>query len=243
MANTKGTTRELVYQILKSEILSFTYQPGQGISEYETAQKLQVSRTPVREAFIKLSQENLLDIFPQKGTYVTLIDSAQVEESKFVRHTLEREIVQQACCSFPREELFQMQSHLVLQELCIEQENYMKFFELDEALHGTLFRGCRKERTWLLLQQMNNHYNRVRVLNLSEGYDWVQLLHQHRELLRAINEKNPELGLKVIDEHLNKVVFDLDHLKKHFEHYFVKHDDKIVEVSSFTKSMSLRNIR
>lgn len=222
MGRRQGTTREYIFGILKSEIVSLEYKPGQNISEYEIAEKLHVSRTPVREAFIKLAQESLLEIFPQKGSYITLIDPEQVDESKFVRHTLERKIIQQACNSFPSDELFQLRSFLALQELCIEQKNYLKFFELDEAFHGTLFKGCKKERTWHLLQQMNNHYNRVRMLNLTVGYDWGELLRQHQELLVAIQSGDEKLGLKLIDIHLNKVVIDLDHLMKDFKHYFVQ---------------------
>ncbi len=215
------SAREYVYRLLKTNIINLTLPPGQSISEQEIADRLKVSRTPVREAFIKLSQENLLDIVPQKGTYVSLIDTDQVEESKFAREILEREVVQQACLAFPKEELFQLQSYVALQELCIEEKNYFKFFELDEQMHGSIFKGCQKARIWSMLQQMNAHYNRVRILNLLVGYDWEQLLHQHKELVRAIREKNQTLARETINLHLNKVVVDLAYLRKEFGHYFV----------------------
>jgi DNA-binding GntR family transcriptional regulator len=210
-----------VYRLLKTNIINLTLPPGQSISEQEIADRLQVSRTPVREAFIKLSQENLLDIVPQKGTYVSLIDTDQVEESKFARETLERAVVQQACLAFPKEELFQLQSYVALQELCIKENNYLKFFELDEQMHGSIFKGCKKARIWSMMQQMNAHYNRVRILNLSVGYDWEQLLHQHKELVRAIREKDQTLARETIDLHLNKVVVDLEYLRKEYGNYFV----------------------
>lgn len=215
------SAREYVYRLLKANIVNLTLQPGQGISEQEIAERLQLSRTPVREAFIKLAQEKLLDIYPQKGTYVSLIDTNQVEESKFARETLEKEVIQQACVAFPGDELFQLQSSLALQELCISEKNYQKFFELDEAMHGTIFKGCRKARTWSMLQQMNAHYNRVRMLNLVVGYDWDQLLHQHRELVRAIRENDKALARRTIDMHLNKVVMDLEYLRGEYGHYFL----------------------
>jgi DNA-binding GntR family transcriptional regulator len=129
--------------------------------------------------------------------------------------------VQQACKGFPSEELFQLQSYIALQELCISEKNYLKFFELDESMHGTIFKGCKKMRTWTMLQQMNAHYNRVRMLNLAVGFEWEQLIHQHKELVRAIREKNGALAKQAIDTHLNKVVVDLEHLRNEFGHYFL----------------------
>lgn len=216
------SAREYVYRLLKTNIVNLTLPPGQSISEQEIADRLEVSRTPVREAFIKLSQENLLDIVPQKGTYVSLIDTDQVEESRFAREILEREVIQQACIDFPKEQLFQMQSYIALQELCIQEKNYLKFFELDEQMHGAIFKGCKKSRIWSLMQQMNAHYNRVRILNLSVGYDWEQLIQQHKELVRAISEHDQDLARQTIDLHLKKVVFDLEFLRQQFDHYFLK---------------------
>jgi DNA-binding GntR family transcriptional regulator len=221
--NPQESIREYVYRFLKLNIINLNLPPGQSISEQDVATQLKVSRTPVREAFIKLSQENLLDIIPQKGTYVSLIDTDQVEESKFVRETLEKEIIQQACTNFPVEELFQLQSSLALQELCINEKNYHRFFELDESMHGIIFKGCKKSRTWSMLQLMNAHYNRVRILNLKDrAFEWDQLIVQHRELVRAISEQDVALGRKVIDLHLNKVVVDLEHLRAEHSDYFLQ---------------------
>jgi DNA-binding GntR family transcriptional regulator len=215
------SAREYVYRLLKANIINLTLQPGQSISEQEIAERLHVSRTPVREAFIKLAQEKLLDIYPQKGTYVSLIDTDQVEESKFVRETLEKEVIKLACVSFPGEELFQLASCVALQELCITEKNYHKFFELDENMHATIFKGCKKARAWFMLQQMNAHYNRVRMLNLAVGYDWEQLILQHKDLVRAIREKDKALAKRTIDLHLNKVVVDLEYLRGEYSHYFL----------------------
>lgn len=221
--NPQESIREYVYRFLKLNIIHLNLPPGQNISEQDVATQLQVSRTPVREAFIKLAQENLLDIIPQKGTYVSLIDTEQVEESKFVRETLEKEIIQHACTQFPAEELFQLQSSLALQDLCISEKNYLRFFELDEAMHGIIFKGCKKSRTWNMLQLMNAHYNRVRILNLKDkAFEWDQLLVQHRELVRAISEQDIVLGAKIIDVHLNKVVVDLEHLRAEHSDYFMQ---------------------
>lgn len=230
--NPQESIREYVYRFLKVNIINLELPPGQNISEQEVASQLKVSRTPVREAFIKLAQENLLDIIPQKGTYVSLIDTDQVEESTFVRQTLEYEVIQQACTNFPAEELFQLQSCLALQKLCISEKNYYQFFELDENMHAIIFRGCKKARTWEMLQLMNAHYNRVRILSLkTKEFKWDQLLEHHQDLIKAIQERDVKLGKKTIELHLHKVLIDLEYLRKAHGDYFLQLKQQIFTIT------------
>jgi DNA-binding GntR family transcriptional regulator len=196
--------------------------PGTSISEKDIGELLHVSRTPVREAFIKLAHEGALDVIPQKGSYVSLIDPEQVEEVRFCRESLEKEIIRLACTSFPREDLFKLQSILTLQALCIHEKNYAQFFELDEEMHGAIFAGCKKSRIWAMMQQMNTHYNRVRMLNLVFGFDWALLLQQHQQIYEAICEQDGEKGLQVTTIHLNKVTIDLKQLQNQFGDFFRK---------------------
>lgn len=214
------STREYVYRFLKINIMNLKLLPGSALSEKEIAVLLNVSRTPVREAFIQLSQEYLLDIMPQKGTYVSLIEVENVEEARFLRETLEKAVIALACTDFPREKLFELQSYVTLQELCLQEKNYVKFYELDESLHSAIFAGCRKGRVWSVIQQMNTHYNRVRLLNVTSGHDLILLLQQHQDLVRAIREKDVVLGSRTIELHLNKVKIDIKELMSDYSHYF-----------------------
>lgn len=218
--NPRESTREYVYRFLKFNIMELKLIPGSALSEKDIAQLLNVSRTPVREAFIQLSQEYLLDILPQKGTYVSLIDIENVEESKFLRETVEKAVMAMACVDFPSDKLFELQSNIALQELCFKEKNYLRFYELDEEMHKIIFVGCRKARIWSMIQQMNTHYNRVRILNIAGGYDALPVLNQHKEILLAIKEKDGELGMKTIDLHLNKVKFDIEDLRRDYKEYF-----------------------
>lgn len=214
------STREYVCRLLRTNILDLRLKPGSALSEKDIADRLQVSRTPVREAFIRLAQENYLDVVPQKGTYVSLIDPEQVNEARFCRESLEKAVIVLACTSFPKEGLLQMQSLITLQALCIEEKNYVRFLELDEEMHGTIFSGCKKARIWTVIQQMNTHYNRVRMLNLLFGYDWQLLLEQHREVFAAIRGNNPQAGAAVMALHLERVAFDVTKLQNQFGHFF-----------------------
>lgn len=205
--------------------------PGSAISEKDIAESLEVSRTPVREAFIKLAQENYLDIIPQKGSYVSLIDPEHVDEVRFCRESVEKEVMKLACHSFPKEDLFKLQSNLALQSLCMQEKNYVRFFELDAEMHGIIFAGCNKARIWTMIQQMNTHYDRVRMLSLVFGFDLDRLLIEHQQIFNSIREGNLEAGLQVLSKHLNKLTVDIKQLQSEFGHFF-KQPPKLYSVGS-----------
>jgi DNA-binding GntR family transcriptional regulator len=217
------SSADYIFRVLKASIINLRLPPGCNISEQEIADLLQVSRTPVREAFIKLTQEMLLDVLPQRGTYVSLIDPEQVEESKFLRESLEKEVLKLACGgTFPPEGLELLRQHIGLQEKCMREKDFLQLFALDESMHGAIFAALNKGRIWGAIQQMNSHYNRVRMLNLFYGYNWPLIVEQHRLLVQAIAAGDAAAGEAVLDVHLNKVIIDLRELQQDFSHYFKK---------------------
>lgn len=215
------SSREYAYRLLRTNILDLTIAPGATLSENDVAEIVAVSRTPVREAFIKLSQEALLDIQPQRGTYVSLIDPGHVEEARFLRTTVETEVIKLACRSFPAELLISLQSLLQFQELSAAENAPAKFFAHDEALHRTLFIGCGKLRVWAIIQQMNTHYNRVRFLNLLSGYNLPRIIEEHRCIVRAVRDRDVIAGERAADLHLSKIHLDIKQLQQEYPDYFV----------------------
>jgi len=217
----KGSTREYSYQILKNRIFRLELEPGTKISEKEIADELNVSRTPVREAFMKLAEEELLDIIPQSGTIVSRINLKHVEEGRFIRERIEKDIVALACASFPEEFRFRMETNIALQDICAGNQNYYKLFELDEEFHQILFEGTGKERTWKMLQQLNIHFNRLRLLRLSKDYHWEDIISQHKEIYQLIIHKQAEQAALVMESHLRLVVVEQEFLLEKYPQYFV----------------------
>ncbi|MBP2631454.1 MAG: transcriptional regulator, GntR family with sensor domain containing protein [Firmicutes bacterium] len=215
------STREYAYRVLSENILNLNLIPGTALSEQDIAVLLNISRTPVREAFIRLAQENLLDILPQKGTYVAQIDLQQVSEARYLREVMEQAIIKIACAKFPTNELIELNACLKKQEECVEKEDYDTFFQLDWVFHGIIFSACEKSRIWQLITQMSLNYTRVRILNLKHGYyELPKLFSQHQSILQAIVNKEPIQGGEIVELHINKVVEDIEDLKKLYEGYF-----------------------
>lgn len=214
----RGSTREFIYQTLKDQIMRLELKPGTKISEKDIATSLDVSRTPVRESFLKLAQEELLDIYPQSGTIVSLIDLDHVEEDRFFRESVERGVVSLACEEFTEE--IAMETNLMMQELCAKKKDELRLFELDEQFHEILFRGCRKERSWQMLHLMTNHFKRFRFLRVASSMDWEVIISQHQEIFNCIKDKNPKKAEKAMVNHLRLALLEKDVLKETYPTYF-----------------------
>ncbi len=200
--------KQWVYIVLRSNIIQLHLNPGTAMSEAEIAETLNISRTPVREAFIRLAEDGLLEIYPQKGSLVSLIDIEQAEEACFVRRVLEKAIIKEACQSYSDECLVDLSANLSRQQLCQQEKNYEKMFQLDNEFHQIIYRGSGKERIWLHLRRMNYNFDRLRIIRLAAGIAWDQIIHQHEQIAQIIREKDGTRVDKVIDEHLSRAFVD-----------------------------------
>lgn len=182
---------------------------------------LSVSRTPVREAFIRLSQAGLLEILPQRGTYVSKIDTEQIAEFRFLRLTLEKAVMELACREFPEPWRTEMEQCLAEQGKALQEVRSERFFELDNDMHRIIFSGCAKPHIWHMVQDANMNYIRARVLNVTAAESEMQVLYeQHQQIVEAILAHDIQKGLVIITKHVNKVIGDVDVLKKEYPAYF-----------------------
>jgi DNA-binding GntR family transcriptional regulator len=217
------SVRDFVYQTLRNNIMCLNLQPGENITKNDLAEKLNVSRTPVGEALIQLSKEELVEIYPQKGTIVSLINLAHVDEGKFIRQSLEEAVIRIACRSFPENMLFELQSNLKAMEFMIAQNqiNILVLFNIDHTFHQIIFKGCQKEKAWSVICQTSTHLNRVRYLKMqSSANAWESVLKEHNEIIAAIKSGNIEYGVELMDQHLGGVDSWLEKLKLQFSSYF-----------------------
>lgn len=97
----RETVRSYVYRMLYDNIMSLHLPPGSAMSEQEVADLLKTSRTPVREAFIHLGQDHLLDILPQRGTFVARLHTQMIREARFMRVVMEEAVMAEACQGLP----------------------------------------------------------------------------------------------------------------------------------------------
>ena len=159
----RENSRDYAYRLIREMIVNMDLEPGSKVSETELAELLGVSRTPVREALIDLARNGAVTIQPQKGTFISLIDPLLVEEARFLRLTIEKEIVSLLCEDEYQAKIHLLEDSISLQEFYLNQGNYEKFLELDDELHQKFFQLTNKTRIYSLMKGLNIHFDRARI--------------------------------------------------------------------------------
>lgn len=216
--------REFVYRVVRENIMTLNLKPGECINEIDLVENFKVSRTPIREAFFSLSEEKLMDIFPQKGSFVSKIDISLVEEGAFLRSICEREMLKLACADLNSHELIKkLEKNLAYQKLVIEyEEDLHKFFDLDNEFHFIIFEHYNKANTWKNIKKLTTHYDRLRLIDTLEKMTPLHSLQQHQEIINIIKSKNISSIDSFIPNHLYQFKDIIQNYFDSFPDYFVK---------------------
>lgn len=194
--------RSLRERIIRAELV-----PGMRLSEQEIAVAYQLSRQPVREAFIRLAEEGLVEIRPQRGTFVRKISEAEVMDSRFVREAVEADIVRLAAETADGSLVAELR-RLVQRQDEVAEGDATRFMHLDEAFHRLLAEAAGKPRAWHILENIKAQMDRVRYLTASE-FPKKLLITQHLSIVEAIENRKADQAETAMREHLRKVLFDL----------------------------------
>lgn len=217
--NEKETAKAYAYRVLKDNIMSLELKPGELLSEIELSEKLNISRTPIREIIMKLKNEHLIEVKPQSGTYVSLIDLDLIEEAIFMRFVLEEKVIEQACESFPEDVMLELEKNLFAQNIIADMDGGEKeFHKLDTKFHETLFIGVGKKTVWQSILNISTHYNRMRLLSQREDSKKL-VVKQHEEILDAIKNKSKYRVENLVTHHMK-------YSRKSWD-YLIKSDDEI----------------
>lgn len=222
------SVRDYVYRFLKHNIINTHLEPGTMICEKEITDRLGVSRTPLREACMKLSGEDLVDIIPQKGTYVSFIDPGLIDECLFMRESLEVAAARLACQCLSAENLLKLRTNLQMQAFYIAEEDDDRWFELDREMHRLIFEGCGKEKVWQYVHQMNARIDRIRVLSFSANRDGALVVEQHRGIIEAIEAGDADRVTMLMKRHVGKILPDTLGVYAKFPQYFTSEPEGIV---------------
>jgi len=194
-----------VYEELAAAIRDLRLPPGASLSETELAVRLQVSRTPLREALARLVDAGLVVVVPQVGTTVALISLEDVDEARFIRESLELSAFAQVCTK-PDLDLSGMHALLDVQERCHAEDDLDGFFKADEALHASIFALSGYPGAWQAVQRMKVQLDRLRRLSLPEPSTIRTLIDEHRLIVDAIERRDSRGGRVVISQHARRVL-------------------------------------
>lgn len=219
----KESGKDYAYRVLRGNIMSLELKPGELLSEIELSETLGISRTPIREVLMKLKAEHLIEVKPQSGTFVSLIDLDLVQEARFMRFTLEEKVLKLACEHFPEEMFIELEKNLYAQQILAGIDGGEKeFHKLDNQFHELFFLGVNKENVWKSILNISTHYNRMRLLSQAEDPK-RDVVEQHREFIDVIKNKEIDKVEALIAEHMKYTKKSWDHLIKEdseFHSYF-----------------------
>jgi GntR family transcriptional regulator, rspAB operon transcriptional repressor len=238
----KANISETVYTILYKNIVNLTLAPGTMISEMDIAERLQVSRTPVREAFIKLSNEALVNIFPQKGTFVSKIDLSRVQEERFLRESLELAVLERFVASHTEESLDRLRMNLKKQKNAIDQNDPIKFIDYDDQFHAIMFDECRKNLCYSIIQRFSSHYRRIRYLSLHFSRIYNQNIEQHQEILDAVERQDAVEATAILKRHIRRLIIEKDEICEKYPEYFQQEERFIGDSDIFEASSELQKL-
>ena len=215
-----SSVQEMVYRTLRDKIVSMELKPGTTISTQEIADSLSVSRTPVREAFIRLQREDLLDVTPQRSTVVSKINMDRVYQERFIREALEIEVAQKFIEVATPEVLARMRRNIEKQYAAIEEQRYVDYLELDNALHQTAFTETHEDLGRSIVQQMNGHYDRIRLISAWEGQIVYTAMQEHEKYVDYIERKDALHARKLLRSHLQALRMQEEILLTNWSEYF-----------------------
>ena len=210
----RETGRDYALRILKDNIIRLELEPGSMVSENELSGALGLSRTPVREALIELAKVNIVEIYPQKGSRIALIDSHLVNQSFFMREMLESEIAKEVCQKATEDDLEKLHNSIRRQERFAEStsmqnsalesgtDQTISFMALDNQFHHLLYEIADKELVYRVVQEIVIHFDRIRNLTISYMTPKA-IIKQHKDILTALEEHDQLLASALVRKHLN----------------------------------------
>lgn len=199
----RHTSAEEIFEKLKDDIVSLRIRPGAKLSEVEIAKQYDVSRQPVREAFLRLAGLNLLLIRPQKATLVRKISLQDLKNTRFIRAAIEVEVVRVACKLNDKTRLMPLRENLEKQAKAIENNDPALLHNLDYQFHQLICEAADRSQAFSVIAAYKAHTDRVCTLELSDVFGMNEVLEDHRNIVNAIESQDEELAVALTRHHLS----------------------------------------
>ncbi|RYE53521.1 MAG: GntR family transcriptional regulator [Hyphomicrobiales bacterium] len=219
LEQSKETIASRVVDALRDDIITMGLKPGDVISESDIAGRYGVSRQPVREAFIRLAQQGLLLIRPKRATVVKKISPLGVRQSRFIRESIEVEIIRRVAGQ-PSDDAADVLAKLIVdQEAASDAGDTRRFHTLDELFHRTLARLAGVEYAWQLIDDHKMQLDRVRYLTLGVSSTQRAIV-EHKQIVEAVAKADATAAETAMRAHLARAELLLNQTITDFPDFF-----------------------
>ncbi|MCH3920080.1 MAG: GntR family transcriptional regulator [Sphaerochaeta sp.] len=217
------TASEQIFRTLRGKILSTVLQPGQMLNVQTLADELGVSRSPVRDALLKLREERLVEILPQSGTRVAPIDMEQVQVERFLRTSLETNAAVRFCRKRTERDLSDMALAIDGQRNAWQREDMQMFLSYDDAFHAVVFQSQGLGRLWDLIQDQSGNYHRIRLLSFSVPDVCPSIMEKHQVMIQAFRDRDEAAVTELEKTHLGRLDAEAGEIERQHPGYFRNH--------------------
>lgn len=195
--------RDVVFNTLRQAILRGELKPGERLMEIQLANKLGVSRTPIREAIRKLELEGLVLMIPRKGAEVADISEKSMKDVLEVRHALDELSVELACERISKSQIKELELAAVEFKKSLKSKDVTVIAEADVKFHDVIYEATNNQKLINLLNKIREQMYRYRVEHLKNEEVYPQLLAEHDEIIQYISKKDKEKAKKIVCQHID----------------------------------------
>jgi DNA-binding GntR family transcriptional regulator len=214
------TSAAAIHHALRDEIISMIRRPGERIVEADVAAAFKVSRTPVREALLRLVDEGLIEIASRSSIHVARIPAALLPDAIFVRSAVEHAIARAAARRSRASSIMLLRGSIELQRESLGRGDSNAFHEADEAFHAGLAVAAGRPHAWTMVQQVKTQLDRYRRLTLPEERRMERVVEEHTAIVDAIEARDPDGAGRAMDHHLDGLRRSLASIRNHNPDYF-----------------------
>lgn len=219
-----------VYQALRMAILDLKLKPGTPISENWICQQCDVSRTPAREALIRLAQDDLIVVFPQDGSFVAPISMKKVIEASFIREALEVSILKMAGAVWTESNTAEANAILQRQRQHAANDDNQSFFKEDQGFHHYFAKVAGAEGMSTIINDTATHLVRVRHLTHPMKGRMKHAIIDHQNMLKHIGDGDIDGAIGGLRQHLSGVFQAFGRAAEIYPEYFKDISGKTEEI-------------
>lgn len=193
-----------VFERLREMIVALELAPGAVINRQHLQAEFDVSSTPLRDALIKLAEEDLVEIFPQSATRVSLIDVAKARQAQFLRRAVEQEAVRILAGLPEKDFLTELRAVIEQQKAAAKRLEHTGFYALDRDFHRLMYEAAGAPDLFTLVRQRSGHIDRIRRINLPVAGKMQQIIRDHGLIVKAIATSDAAKAQAHVRDHLSR---------------------------------------
>ncbi|MGE5614104.1 MAG: GntR family transcriptional regulator [Bacillota bacterium] len=196
--------REIIFDTIREAIIVGELKPGERLMEVQLAEKMGVSRTPVREAIRKLELEGLVEMLPRKGARVANLSEKEIMDVLEVRSTLDGLASSLSAMRITDDEIKELKQILAQFIACVEKNNLQGSIKKDVEFHDVIYRSSRNDKLIQISNNLREQVQRYRVIYMKDYSSSKELIKEHTEICDAISRRDPEAAMKCAQVHIKK---------------------------------------